>query len=290
MGAVLENSSPKVMPKQKEQDAHRHTRQGASPRASRKTGNWLVSGGMILVLGVLGVLATKSNWFAQSPKSTPLEKPKTTASPPSTVSTNLPTMPIAQAVMVTVELDFGPKVPTIAEALRDVERRYQPDDGQGRTFAILDAYGDPTADGKLHMSMHVSTEKPGIGALVSRRTGVVLWQSRIVLGTNPPASAFTGKNLLILIDNGMGKTFTVDGSASPSSILDARIKEMGILVREFWPEGEEREVTFLYSACGCPVKVKVRRMGERTARTKELPVIFPDDPSVVTVITRLMGW
>ena len=199
-------------------------------------------------------------------------------------------MPVAQAVMVTVELSFGSKIPTIAEALREVERRHQPDDGTGRTFAVLDAYGEPTADGKLHMSMHVSTEKPGMGALVFRRTGEVLWQSRIVLGTNPPASAFTGKNLLILIDNGTGKTFTVDGSANPSSVLDARIKEMGILVRDFWPDGEEREVTLLYSACGCPVKVKARRVSERTMRTTELPVIFPDDPAVVTLITRLMGW
>ena len=192
--------------------------------------------------------------------------------------------------MVTVELGFGPKVPTIAEALRDVERRYQPDDGKGRTFAILDAYGEATADGKLHLSMHVSSEKPGIGALVFRRTGEILWQSRIVLGTNPPASAFTGKDLLILIDNGMGKTFTVDGSGNPSSILDARMKETGMLVRDSWPDGNEREVTFLYSACGCPVKAMTRRVGERTMRTKDLPVMFPDDPAVVTVIGRLMGW
>src|SRR6266566_70595 len=35
------------------------------------------------------------------------------------------TMNINQAVMVTVELDFGPSVPSIADALREVERRFQ---------------------------------------------------------------------------------------------------------------------------------------------------------------------
>jgi len=186
-------------------------------------------------------------------------------------------------------LDFGPSVPTIAEALREVERRYQPDDGAGRTFAILDAYGEPTQAGKLHMSMHVSSEKPGIGALVFRRTGEVLWQSRIV-STNAASKNFTGKNLLILLDNGQGKTFTVDGSANPASILDAKIKEMGVPVRVFWPDGAEREMTCIYSACGCPVKVMVKREGERTARTKDLPVMFPDDPAVVTLISKVMQW
>ena len=201
----------------------------------------------------------------------------------------IPTMPINQAVMVTVELDFGPRVPSIAEGLREVERRYTPDDGHGRTFAILDAYGEPTPAGKLHMSMHVSTEKPGLAALVFRRTGEVLWQSRIV-STNTSASAFSGKNLLILIDNGDGKTFTVDGSGNPASILDANIKEMDIPVRVFWPDGAVREVTCIYSACRCPVKVMVRREAERTVRTKDLPVMFPDDPAVVTLISRLMQW
>jgi len=201
----------------------------------------------------------------------------------------MPTMGINQAVMVTVELDFGPTIPTIAQALGEVERRHQPDDGVGRTFAIIDAYGEPTPTGKLHMSMHVSSEKAGIGALVFRRTGEVLWQSRIV-STNAAAKTFTGKNLLIYIDNGKGEDFTVDGSANPVSILDASIKEMGVPVRVFWPEGTERQVTCKYSACGCPVKVMVKREGERTMRTKELPVMFPDDPAVLTLISKLMQW
>src|ERR1043166_3801967 len=69
---------------------------------------------------------------------------------PSALATNLPVLEINQAVMVTVELDFGRRPPGIAEALRDIERRYRPDDGIGRTFAILDAYGETTSEGKLH--------------------------------------------------------------------------------------------------------------------------------------------
>jgi len=198
-------------------------------------------------------------------------------------------MGVDEAVMVTVELDFGPRMPSISEALAEVERRHRPDDSKGRVFAILDAYGEPTPDGKkLHISMHVSSEKPGTGTLVFRLTGEVLWESRIV--PSAKTNTFSGKNLTILLDDGKGRAFMVDGSSKPSSILDATIKEGGVTMRNFWPDGAEREVTFLYSACGCPVKVMVRRKGDVTERTKELPVIFPDDPAVVQLITKLMRW
>jgi hypothetical protein len=197
-------------------------------------------------------------------------------------------MEVNHAVMVTVELDFGRTNAGIAEALAQVERRYLPDDGRGRTFAILDAYGEPTPEGKLHMSMHVSTEKPGVGSLIFRRTGEVLWQSRIVPGTNN--TTFTGKNLMILLSDAPGHTVTVDGSKNPASILDATIKDQAVPISAFWPDGDEREATFVYSACGCPVKVMAKRVGDRTVRTKDMPVIFPDDPAVVTLINRLMGW
>jgi hypothetical protein len=212
------------------------------------------------------------------------------ATSPQAAQTNLPTIEINQSLMVTVELDFGPNVPGIAEALRDIERRQQPESGSGRVFAILESYGEPTPDGKkLHMSMKVSTEKPGIGSLVFKRTGEVLWSSRVVPSTNA-TSRFSGTALTILIGDGSGKLFTVDGSQNPASILEAFIKELGLPISEWWPEGAEREVTFIYSACGCPVKVMCRRTGDRTVRTKELPVIFPDDPSAVTLITQLMRW
>lgn len=194
-------------------------------------------------------------------------------------------MEINKAVMVTVELDFGPKVPTIAEALSQVERRYKPADGVGRTFAVLDAYGEQAPNGKLHMSMHVSSEKPGEGSLVFKRTGEVLWNSRIT-GTYVP----TTKNLTIFLTDTTGKDRIIDGSTNPATILDAKLKDNGMLVRDAWPEGQEWEATFIYSACGCPVKVKVKRVGNKTVRTKDLPVIFPDDPAAVTTISKLMLW
>jgi len=201
-----------------------------------------------------------------------------------------PTLEVAQAVMVTVELDFGAKMPSIAAALLDIERHYQPDDGKGRTFAILDAYGEPPPTGKLHMSMHVSTEKPGLGSLIFKRTGEVLWSSRIVPSKDPTKRQFTGKNLSIFIDDGAGHLLTIDGSNNPTWIMDALVKERAALLDTVWPSGVEHEVTFIYSACGCPVKVMARREGDRVVRTKELPVMFPDDTAAVELIGRLMRW
>jgi hypothetical protein len=202
-------------------------------------------------------------------------------------SASLPTNEVAQAIMVTVELDFGGKPMTIKEALREVERRHQPNDGVGRTFAVLDAYGEPTPAGKLHMSMHVSMEKPGTGSLVFRRTGEVLWKSRIMPSkTGPPGE----KQLSILMDDGTGKTLMLDGSKGATHVLNVPFRDSPFMVRDLWPDGQERELTYIYSACGCPVKAKVRRNGESTARTSELPVMFPDDPSAMTLIHQLMGW
>jgi len=241
---------------------------------------FLLPGVVLIVLaGVL--LAVKSR------KDTPTQPAKAP-----TPSTNpvpaMGEMEVAKAVMVTVELDFGTKVPSIAEGLKEIERRYAPADGQGRTFAILDAYGEPTPDGKLHMSMHVSSEKPGTAALVFKRTGEILWHSRIVASSNAPA--FSGKDLTMLLDDGAGKTLMIDGSKNPPTILDAGLRDSQALVRDLWPDGTERELTFIYSACGCPVKAMVRRVGERTVRTKELPVMFPDDPAAMRLISQLMGW
>lgn len=204
------------------------------------------------------------------------------------------TIEINQAVMVTVDLDFGSgPLPTIAEALTQIERRYESADGTGRTFAILDAYGGATPQNKLRVSMHVSAEKVGGGNLVFRRTGKTLWYGRFIPAPpdkKPPALG--GKSLMILVDNGAGtgKTWTVDGSSNPLSILEATVKELGQPLKEIWPDGQDREFTFVYSTCGCPVKVMTRREGDRTKRTNELPVIFPDDPTVASVITSLMRW
>jgi hypothetical protein len=212
-----------------------------------------------------------------------------TASPPNEAGKEPQTlsMDVNTAVMVTEELDFGGRPPAIADALKQIERRYKPDDGQGRTFAVLDAYGEPTPDGKLlHISMHVSSEKPGMGELIFKRTGKVLWRSRI----NPTTLLPKQKTLTIIMDDGTGKTYTVDGTGKPPSIFESKFMNGGVPVASLWPDGAEREITFIYSACGCPVKVMVKRVGDRTVRTKDLPVIFPDDPEAVALIQSYMKW
>ncbi len=249
---------------------------------------------VVAVLAAVVILALKANRTPPAKTAPPLAPapaapapaPTVTPAPTTTSSKDLVTMEVAKAVMVTVELDFGSKIPSIAEAITQIERRYQPDDGQGRTFAVLDAYGESTPDGKLHMSMHVSSEKPGGGQLIFKKTGEVLWRGKI----NPTSQPVQPKNLTVLLDNGKGTTMTVDGSSSPSSIIDAKVKPGDLPVRDVWPDGQERELTFIYSACGCPVKVFAKRVGERTARVSETPVIFPDDPAAVSLITRLMKW
>lgn len=263
----------------KKQQSHSHTTRS-------KAGLWVLIG-LAVAAGAVVILISNANKVKQARVITlPSNNLVSSASSP----TNAPpaTMEVAKAVMVTVELDFGPNIPSISEALRQIERRYEPADGKGRTFAILDAYGEPTPAGKLHMSMHISSEKPGMAALVFKRTGEVLWQSKIIPSTN--AAPFSGKELTILMDDGAGKTLMIDGSKNPSSILDAGIRNSPSLVRDVWPEGGEREFTYIFSACGCPVKTKVRREGDRTVRTTEFPVMFPDDPAVMRVITQLMRW
>ena len=196
----------------------------------------------------------------------------------------------AEAIMVTVELDFGPKIPSVAEALREIERRYEPKEGKERTFSIIEAFGEPVG-GKLKLSMRVSTEKEGKAWLIFRRTGQVIWRGEI----GPPleekaAAAAQPRNLTVFMDLGVGKSVTIDGSNHPSSILEANVKELNAPVSAVWQDGVELEFSFIYSACGCPIKATVKRVGERTERTKELPVMFPDDPAVVTLITQLMRW
>jgi len=278
----------------------KNRKRGAAQTSNPSSGNlkrWLPLLAVPLAVGIVAVvlLVGKANRTSPSSKALPQAPPGNSSAPPSppapaadqpTPASELVTMEVAKAVMVTAELDFGPKVPSIAEALNQVERRYQPDDGQGRTFAVLDAYGEPTPDGKLHISMHVSSEKPGGGQLIFKRTGEVLWRGKI----NSTSQPIQPKNLTILLDNGKGTTLTVDGSGNPGSIIDAKVKPGDLPVRDIWPDGQERELTFIYSACGCPVHVLAKRAGDRTLRVKDTPVIFPDDPAVVTVIARLMRW
>ena len=259
----------------------------------KKQSSWAVPAVVLIVLvfGACVFLLTQRS--AESPTvSSPVANTTATPLPAPTDSntsqnpTEPLTMEVAKAVMVTAELEFPEGIPTIGAALSQIERRYKPDDGVGRTFAILDGYGQPTADGKLHLSMHVSSEKPGFGSLVFERTGEVLWNSKITQSSQP----IPAKNLNVYLSDDAGGSWIIDGSGGPKSILDARVRDKGVPVRDFWPDGVQREATFVYSACGCPVKVMVRRVGERTTRTSDQPVIFPDDPGAVQTIARLMNW
>ena len=251
---------------------------------------WIPAVAILVVAGTIAVALIVSRASRTNSSSRPA--PAAAPSPPAVVpekttpASELVTMDVAKAIMVTVELDFGPKIPSIAEALTQIERRYQPEDGQGRTFAVLDAYGEPTADGKLHMSMHVSSEKPGGGQLIFKKNGEVLWRGKI----NPTSQPVQPKSLTVLLDNGKGTTMTVDGAGNPNSIIDAKVKPGDLPVRDIWPDGQERELTFIYSACGCPVKLFARRVGDRTMRVSDTPVIFPDDPGALTLISKLMKW
>ena len=111
------------------------------------------------------------------------------------------------------------------------------------------------------------------------------------MGSKKEVTPLSKRTLLILVDNGSGtNNFTIDGSNNPASILDANLKEAGVPLSLVWPDQTVREFTYFYSACGCPVKAMVRRVGDRTERTKELPVMFPDDPAALDVISRLMRW
>lgn len=284
------------------------------PKATRKPAasnkppkGWWLGAGVALVIAVVVVAMINSGGEPVAPGSD-TNRPSAgldsynarkqasniTGAPSSTPGglTNDPisAMEAAQSVVVTHDLDFGAARPTLAEAVAQIDRRSQPEDGVGRTFAILEAFnGEFQSDGRMRVSLRISTEKPGMAEVVFRPTTNVLWKSRIKPATHKPG--FAAGQLTILFDNGDGKTFTVDGSTGPASIFDAMLKEPGLPVAEVWPDGAERELSFIYSSCGCPIKVACRRVGLRSERTKAASqVIFPDDPAAMQVITGLMRW
>jgi hypothetical protein len=277
----------------------RNKRAGGIPRAKASPKVWL------LILGVTLVAAAGLWWTSQPPVTSKSSRSSaqnsvgsatrsrlatnfmTTALNFSTNDTNVTTMEVAHSVMVTHELDFGERVLSPAEALLYIERQSKADDGLGRTFSVLEASGFTNENKKLQLSLRVSTEKPGLAAIVFTHTGRVLWQARIVPREGPPPSE---KQLTVMMDEEDGKQVVVDGSKNPTSILDAAIHQSALTMREHWPNGTERNFTFIYSACGCPVKAKVRRVGEKTMRTSDWPVLFPDDPDAMRVINALMGW
>src|ERR1051325_11554683 len=103
-----------------------------------------------------------------------------------------------------------------------------------------------------------------MACFIFKPTGEMLWQARIIPG-EPSSSPNGGKSLRILVDDGHGASHLLDGSKGPATVLDAFIPDLGnIPVRSYWPDGAERDVTFIYSTCGCPVHVSAKRVGERT--------------------------
>ena len=267
--------------------------------------------GSLLLVGI-AVIVLRHSAVTPPVKSTPAVPPAAASTPPPqemvppqappTVPNSVPAaatdvapelyrMDINDSVMVVVDLDYGAHVPSVAQALNDVERNYGPDDGIGRTFAILDAHTQPAPPGKLVLAMHLASEKAGLGELVFRPTERVLWRAQFGPAVKPP-KGFAGKNLFIMVDDGQGHLQLVDGSKGARTVFDCPLLSVSraLTVGDIWPDGAEREVTYFYSTCGCPVKVKLRRSGGHSAPIGEMPVIFPDDPAVVTVIAKLMGW
>jgi len=194
-------------------------------------------------------------------------------------------------VMVTVEEDFGPGVHSIADALQKIERKYQPFDSQGRTFAILDAYGNKMQDGRMHISMHISSEKAGGGQLILSTSGKILWNCKIYPKKDGTKTA-GAKNLMIYIEreNEKDKYYTVNGNGNPATIFDCILDETKASLNSYWKNNTVKEFIFIYSACGCPVHVKFLRKGNQSVFQSGDNVIFPDDPGVLTVIHKLMAW
>ena len=264
----------------------RRQRPGKTP--ARRASGWFIP--LALLVGAIAAIAfwqTRSGPPKAGAGSPASNGPVAVFKPSLLAETNLPPMDVAHSVMVTVMLDFGGPPPSIAEALKQVERQYAPESGTERTFAILDAFGQPDASGKLQISMHVSSERPGVGALVFKRTGEVLWKARLVAAGPPPPE----KALTITMEDPSGQTtYAVDGSKNPTNILYAVLNQNPLMMRDYWPDGEERTLTFIYSTCGCAVRTRVRRQGETTVRPNDWPVMFPDDPDAMRVINGLMGW
>src|ERR1044071_6755696 len=114
----------------------------AGPSRSQSSGKiWAA----IVVIVMAGAAAAV--WVAGRGKETTSLNALSTNAPKAAASTEMATNEVAQAIMVTKELDFGGKPPSIKDALKEIERRHEPDDRTGRTFSMLDAYGEPTPDG-----------------------------------------------------------------------------------------------------------------------------------------------
>ncbi len=205
----------------------------------------------------------------------------------------LDSMDIEESVMVTIEENFGPGVNTIEAALNLVERKYQPYDNVGRTFAILDAFGEKMPDGKIHLSMHISSEKAGFGQLILKTNKKKVWNCKILRKKTDGRKEAKPKALTIYVEQtgaDKGKYLTADGSTNPADIFVCKIKENGKVIGDYWKDGSVLEFIFIYSACGCPVHAKFMRHGNRSVIQNNNSVIFPDDPGIIPILRNLMKY
>jgi hypothetical protein len=146
-------------------------------------------------------------------------------------------------------------------------------------------------DGRMHISMHISSEKAGGAQLIHKTLRKVLWNCRI-LPKKDGTKIAAEKQLMIYIEreNEKDKYFTVDGSGNPATIYDCKLDETKQSLNDYWKNNTVKEFIFIYSACGCPVHVKFLRMGFKSIFQSGDNVIFPDDPAVLSVLHKLMAW
>src|SRR3989442_15967792 len=109
------------MSKKSKQNAKRAA-QSALPR--KRGGLVMLVTAIVVLAGVAAVVLARKNPGPTRTSAGVLTN--LAGSSNATAPAEMATMPINQAVMVTVELDFGPTIPSIAEALREGERRYKP--------------------------------------------------------------------------------------------------------------------------------------------------------------------
>src|SRR5207247_1233905 len=91
---------------------------------------WIAVGVLVIGIGIVAV-SRAGKTYPNAGKAAVLQA-RTVPTPvqtqaPAAATNALPVMEINHAIMVTVELDLRSPTATIAEALREVERRYQPD-------------------------------------------------------------------------------------------------------------------------------------------------------------------
>ena len=120
------------------------------------------------------------------------------------------------------------------------------------------------------MSMHVGSE-PGLGSLIFKRTGEVLWTSKIV--RRSVKHAFTGKDLTIYFDDRMQRLLTVDGTNHPISIFQAGV-EKAHLQDVARPDANSPSLQRVWLS----VKVMIKTGWRPHGASPGSPVIFPDDP------------